>query len=75
MVSLWRSAPARSRPVVLDDAQRAAVEARVPLLRVLGAPGTGKTTVAVEIAVNRARARSPLARPLLLTASPVAAAA
>lgn len=75
MVSLWRSAPARSRPVVLDDAQRAAVEARVPLLRVLGAPGTGKTTVAVEIAVDRARAGSPLDRTLLLTSSRVAAAA
>jgi superfamily I DNA/RNA helicase/RecB family exonuclease len=32
----------------LDSAQRAAVERRAPVVRVLGAPGTGKSTVAVE---------------------------
>ena len=41
----------------------------------LGAPGTGKSTVAVEIAVDRARVGSPLDRTLLLTSPEVAAAA
>lgn len=42
-------------PVALDEAQRAAVERAVsgadPALLVLGAPGTGKTTVALETVV------------------------
>ncbi|WP_052465861.1 ATP-dependent helicase [Mobilicoccus massiliensis] len=37
----------------LDDSQRAAVEARGELVRVLGAPGTGKTTVAVHAVLDR----------------------
>jgi superfamily I DNA/RNA helicase/RecB family exonuclease len=37
----------------LDDEQRAALAARTPVLRVLGAPGTGKTTTAVELVVDR----------------------
>lgn len=46
------------RPVALDDAQRAAVEAVAGgerALLVLGAPGTGKTTVALEAVVEAAR--------------------
>ncbi|WP_053080131.1 ATP-dependent helicase, partial [Nostocoides japonicum] len=41
--------------IVLDDAQRAAVIHRGGALRVLGAPGTGKSTVAVGAVVDRVR--------------------
>ncbi len=37
----------------LDDEQQAVLDARGPLVRVLGAPGTGKTTTAVELVVDR----------------------
>lgn len=37
----------------LDDVQRAAVAHRGGVLRVVGGPGTGKTTVAVETVVDR----------------------
>ena len=37
----------------LDDEQRAVLATRAPVLRVLGAPGTGKTTTAVELVVDR----------------------
>lgn len=46
------------RPVALDGSQRAAVDAFAggePALLVLGAPGTGKTTVALEAVVEVAR--------------------
>lgn len=39
----------------LDPSQRRAVSARGPLVRVLGAPGTGKTTVAVHAVLDRVR--------------------
>ncbi len=38
---------------VLDESQRAVVDHREPVLRVLGGPGTGTTTVAVEVVVDR----------------------
>jgi superfamily I DNA/RNA helicase/RecB family exonuclease len=37
----------------LDDEQQSVLETRAPLVRVLGAPGTGKTTTAVELVVDR----------------------
>ncbi|GMA38888.1 UvrD-helicase domain-containing protein [Mobilicoccus caccae] len=37
----------------LDPSQRAAVAARGPLVRVLGGPGTGKSTVAVHSVLSR----------------------
>lgn len=40
---------------VLDDSQQAAVAARGRLVRVLGGPGTGTSTVAVECVVDRVR--------------------
>lgn len=44
------SALIESRPVVLDDGQRAVVDARrTPGAIVLGAPGSGKTTAVVEL--------------------------
>ena len=59
----------------LDDGQQAALDARGPLLRVLGAPGTGKTTTAVELVVDRVLfgGLSP-DECLLLTSTRVAAA-
>ena len=59
----------------LDDEQQAALDARGPLLRVLGAPGTGKTTTAVELVVDRVLfgGLSP-DECLLLTSTRVAAA-
>jgi superfamily I DNA/RNA helicase/RecB family exonuclease len=38
---------------VLDAGQRAVVEHRGPVLRVLGGPGTGTSTVAVEVVADR----------------------
>ncbi len=60
----------------LDADQRAVVAHRGPPLRVLGAPGTGKTTTAVEVVVDRV-ARDELAPDacLLLTSTRVAAGA
>ena len=40
-------------PPVLDAEQLGVLAHRGPLLRVLGAPGTGKTTTAVELVVDR----------------------
>ncbi|HET7476689.1 MAG TPA: ATP-dependent DNA helicase [Dermatophilaceae bacterium] len=45
---LTRPGPDAAGEPVLDAAQRQAAGFRGPLLRVLGAPGTGKTTVVVE---------------------------
>ncbi len=72
---LRHPAPAAAGGHDLDEVQRAAVAHRGPVLRVLGAPGTGKTTTAVEVVAARVAAGE--ARPdqcLLLTASRVAAA-
>ncbi|WP_348773372.1 ATP-dependent DNA helicase [Cellulomonas sp. NTE-D12] len=60
------------RPVTLDDAQRAAVEAVAGgerALLVLGAPGTGKTTVALEAVVEAARRGARADDVLVLAAS------
>ena len=60
----------------LDAEQRAAVAHRGPVLRVLGAPGTGKSTTAVEVVVGRVDAGE--VEPdqcLLLTSSRLASAA
>ena len=58
----------------LDDGQQAVLAARGPLVRVLGAPGTGKTTTAIELVVDRVE-RGGLAPDecLLLTSTRVAA--
>jgi superfamily I DNA/RNA helicase/RecB family exonuclease len=58
----------------LDDGQQAVLDARGPLVRVLGAPGTGKTTTAVELVVDRVeRGGFTPDECLLLTATRVAA--
>ena len=56
MLVLRRPPAAISVPPVLDADQQAAVEHRGPVLRVLGAPGTGTSTVAVETLVQRVAA-------------------
>ena len=53
MVSLRRAPALVVQPPELDDEQAAVLRDRRPLLRVLGAPGTGKTTTAVELVVDR----------------------
>lgn len=60
----------------LDPSQRAAVEHRSPVVRVLGGPGTGKTTVVAHTVLDRVR--SGEARPdrcLVLTPGRLGAAA
>lgn len=75
MVVLHRSAPAAAPVRVLDAEQEAAVGARERVVRVLGAPGTGKTVVAVESIVARVRSRETTAdRCVLLTSGRTGAA-
>jgi superfamily I DNA/RNA helicase/RecB family exonuclease len=74
-VVLRRQVVPAAIPVVLDPDQARAVDCAEPLLRVLGAPGTGKTTVAIETvarAVHQGGLRAD--RCLLLTSSRAAAA-
>jgi superfamily I DNA/RNA helicase/RecB family exonuclease len=59
----------------LGDEQQAVLDTRAPLVRVLGAPGTGKTTTAVELVVDRVTFGGLTPDEcLLLTATRVAAA-
>nr|WP_307864929.1 ATP-dependent DNA helicase [Myceligenerans salitolerans] len=55
----------------LDDTQAEAVEVALsrPVTLVAGAPGTGKTTVAAQVAVQALRAGAPPERVLVLAAS------
>ncbi len=53
MLVLTRPAVTATPAVELDDSQRAVVGHRGPVLRVLGAPGTGRSTSAVEVVVAR----------------------
>ena len=55
MLVLTRPAASDAAPVHLDDDQRAVVEHRGPVLRVLAAPGTGRSTTAVEVVAGRVR--------------------
>ncbi|HZB67515.1 MAG TPA: UvrD-helicase domain-containing protein, partial [Ornithinibacter sp.] len=49
-----RRPPLQDGPVhVLDESQRAVVDHRGPVLRVVGGPGTGTTSVAVEVVADR----------------------
>jgi superfamily I DNA/RNA helicase/RecB family exonuclease len=66
---------AAAAPVVLDESQRAVVEHRGPELRVLGAPGTGRSTVAVEVVAHRVLADGLRADQCLLLAPTRVAAA
>lgn len=69
-------APTVSQAPRLDERQQEAVRQRGPVLRVLGAPGTGKTTTAMEVVVDRVRQdHLPLDGALILSPSRRSAAA
>ena len=74
MLTLRRAPSLVAEAPALDDVQQAALAHRGGVLRVLGGPGTGKTTTAIEAVV--ARVESGRATPdqcLVLTSSRVAA--
>ena len=78
MLTLRRAPSLLTQGPSLDDAQAAAVAHRATLgsvLRILGAPGTGKTSTAIEVVVDRVH-RDGVApdQCLVLTASRAAAA-
>ena len=75
MVTLHRALRPASRPVTLGDAARAAVGNRSPILRVIGAPGSGKTTLAIEFVAARVAAGELRADQCLLLAPTRLAAA
>ena len=75
MLVLRRPAPVAPHVPVLDASQRAVVEHRGPLLRVLGAPGTGLSTVAVELVAERVERGEAAADGCLLLAPTRLAAA
>lgn len=62
-------------PLVLDDAQTEALAHRGGPLRLLGGPGTGKTTTLVEIAAARVAGGLPVDQVLALTPTRQAAVA
>jgi superfamily I DNA/RNA helicase/RecB family exonuclease len=75
VLTLRRAPGLVSDPPPLDEGQQAAVDHRGGVLRVLGGPGTGKSTTAVEVVL--ARVESGEAAPdqcLILTSSRLAAA-
>ena len=66
--------PMNTTEDLLDDTQRAAVAERAPVVQVIGAPGTGKTRVAVATVVDRVR-RDGLAPDTALVLAPTRLAA
>ena len=74
MLVLRRPAVVAASDPSLDASQRAAVAAGAPVVRVLGAPGTGKSTVAVERVVRAVRDGIPADACLLLSPTRLAAA-
>jgi superfamily I DNA/RNA helicase/RecB family exonuclease len=72
---LRRPAAVAPTAPVLDASQRAVVEHRGPVLRVVGAPGTGLSTVAVEVVAQRVEAGAATADGCLLLAPTRLAAA
>ena len=52
MVILRRAPAQRVGEVCLDESQRRVVDSTAAVLRVLGGPGTGKSTLAVELVVD-----------------------
>ncbi len=75
MLVLTRPAAPAAGPVVLDPSQQAVVDHRGPVLRVVGAPGTGRSTTAVEVVAERVRAEGLRADACLLLAPTRLAAA
>ncbi|QKE84023.1 ATP-dependent DNA helicase [Arthrobacter sp. NEB 688] len=74
MLVLRRPATASVAEPALDPQQRAAVDADDLVVRVLGAPGTGTSTVAVERVVRAVRDGAPADSCLLLAPTRLAAA-
>ncbi|MBD3784202.1 MAG: DNA polymerase III subunit alpha, partial [Micrococcales bacterium] len=74
MLVLRRPATVSAAEPALDTAQRAAVDADAAVVRVLGAPGTGTSTVAVERVVRAVREGAPADSCLLLAPTRLAAA-
>ncbi|MDN5790532.1 MAG: ATP-dependent helicase [Micrococcales bacterium] len=74
MVILRRAPAALTAPVRLDPSQRRALESRAEVLRVLGAPGTGKSRLAVEIVVDAVQRGVRADHCLMLTATRFSAA-
>lgn len=74
MLVLRRPDTATASVPVLDAAQRAAVAADGPVVRVVGGPGTGKSTVAVERVVRAVGAGATADGCLLLAPTRMAAA-
>lgn len=75
MVILRRAPAPVATSIELDASQRAVVQSRARVLRVLGAPGTGKTTLAVELVAEAVREGARADQCLVLTSSRAAAAA
>ena len=75
MLVLRRPATAAQPAPVLDASQQAVVDHRGPVLRVLGAPGSGLSTVAVEAVARRVEAGEATADACLLLAPTRLAAA
>ncbi len=73
---ILRRAPALDRTQVdLDESQRAVLASRAPLLRVLGGPGTGKSTLAARLVVDGVHGGARADECLVLTSTRPAAAA
>ncbi|HEU5144337.1 MAG TPA: ATP-dependent DNA helicase [Dermatophilaceae bacterium] len=74
MVILRRAPAPVADSIRLDPTQQAALGSRSRLLRVLGAPGTGKSTLAVELVVDAVRRCARADECLVLTSSRTSAA-
>ncbi len=73
---ILRRAPALDRTQVdLDESQRIVLDSRAHLLRVLGGPGTGKSTLAARLVVDAVRRGARADECLVLTSTRPAAAA
>ena len=75
MVILRRAPALVSAAVRLDERQQAALDSSARVLRVLGGPGTGKSTLAVELVVDAVRRHGLRADACLLLTSSRSAAA
>ncbi len=75
MVILRRAPALAPVRVQLDECQQAALDSSARVLRVLGGPGTGKSTVAVELVVDAVRRQGLRADSCLVLTSSRSAAA
>ena len=75
MVILRRAPALTSAAVRLDERQQTALDSTARVLRVLGGPGTGKSTLAVELVVDAVRRHGLRADACLMVTSSRSAAA